>query len=154
MVKVKRKIKIPWLPGFYRPKYKLELPEIDLAEEGNRRILFLILAITCAVLASGIIYIAVNLPPAIIGPRVPKLIIPDLNRQTLSEGIIVIALTLMSVLGAFIIRSSVEHFTDVEYQGLYLAFGFALLLFGFLALTYILFAQKLANYISGIIFLT
>ncbi|MHA1590630.1 MAG: hypothetical protein ACTSVA_08565 [Candidatus Njordarchaeales archaeon] len=147
----RREIKIPWIPLFYKPKYKLTLPKIDLSEESNRRAVFLFLSLLCVIFASGVIYMAVNLPPAIIGPRVPRLIIPDLSRQTLSEGIIITALLFMSVLGAYITRSSVEHFTDIEYQGLYLALGFALLLFGFLAISYILFAQKLTGYVGGYI---
>jgi len=137
--KKRKGVKIPWIPSFYKPNYRPKLPEIDFSDPFVRQITFIVLMVFSALMSSGIIFMMVNPPPALITIyEKPTVILPNLDRQTLSEGIVVFAMFIMASLGLFLIRRSTEFFTEEEARGLWLGLGFALLLISSLALTYFL----------------
>jgi len=130
---------LPWIPGFARPNYKLKIPEVDLSDPTNRDLLFISTIVFTALMATGFIYMLVNPPPALISiQKRPAVILPSLDRQTLSEGIVVFSLMLMAIGGLYLLRRSVEVMTESESRGLWLGLGYALVLIAFLSLTYFL----------------
>ena len=131
--------RLPWIPGFARPNYKLKIPEVDLSDPTNRDLLFISTIVFTALMATGFIYMLVNPPPALISiQKRPAVILPNLDRQTLSEGIVVFSLMLMAIGGLYLIRRSVEVMTESESRGLWLGLGYVLVLIAFLSLTYFL----------------
>ncbi len=134
------KIRIPWIPGLHKPNFKLSIPTIDLADPSVRQVIFVILVVFSSLMSAGIIFMLVNPPPALITiySKKPTILLPDIDRQTLTEGIVVFSLFIISMIGIFIMRRSTEVFTEEEARSLWLSFGFALLLIGSLALAYIL----------------
>ncbi len=132
-------LRLPWIPGFVKPNYKLKMPEIDLSDPKNRDLLFVSIIVFTALMATGFIYMWVNPPPALISiQKRPAVILPNLDRQTLSEGIVVFSLMLMAIGGLYLIRKSVEVITESEARGLWLGLGYVLVLIAFLSLTYFL----------------
>ena len=134
-----QKIRIPWIPGFYKPEFKLKLPEIDFSDPGIRQTAFLVVMVFSALMAAGVIFMAVNPPPALITIyERPTVILPDVDRQTLSEGIVVFSLFIMAIGGLYLMRRSIEFFTERESRSLWLGLGFVLVLVSSLSLTYFL----------------
>lgn len=131
--------RLPWLPGFAKPNYQLKIPEINLSDPANRDLLFILTIVFTSLMATGFIYMLVNPPPALISiQKRPAVILPDLDRQTISEGIVVFSLMLMAIGGLYLIRRSVEVITESESRGLWLGLGYVLVLIAFLSLTYFL----------------
>ncbi len=132
-------IRLPWIPGFVKPNYKLKMPEINLSDPTNRDLLFISTLVFTALMATGFIFMLVNPPPALISiSQRPTIILPNLDRQTLSEGIVVFSLFMMAMGGLYLIRRSVEVITESEARSLWLGLGYVLVLIAFLSLTYFL----------------
>jgi len=138
-----KNIKIPWVIGLRKPKFVFDLPKIDLTEDTNKIAIYSLLTFFISLMAGGFIYMLVNNPPAIASDNQgnPVIVLKgliNLDKQTLLEGLTVIALILMSSIGLFILRRSTEVATEEEARNLWLYGGIFLAFFGLFGLAVLL----------------
>jgi len=139
------RIKVPWILrfiGIHKPNYRLTVFKPDFSKPEIRFWATIILLVSAAILFSGIVYIVVNLPPALIRiGSAPGYFIRGLDQETSSEALIVSTFMLLGVLGVLFVRRSVEKMTEEDQLTFIL--GLVLFFLSFIVLTYFLYNYKL-----------
>lgn len=123
-----KKLRIPFLPIFWRPNFTIKLPKGAFSKEETRIRAFILFNLFAVVLFAGIFSYTSLTPPILEKKNITMLISHHSYDQTIMEGIISGCLFLMGSIGTFTLRWGTKFTTERYKAVVYFYGGFLLIL--------------------------